>query len=129
MLGPEELQIVRREIDDQQAPARLQDTRCFSDHAMRRIYIMQHLMNDHQISRSVLEGSCRHIPLPDAGHRASIPFQIRPRDGQHVVTEIDPFSLRSKRREEFFEARLGGKLVRLFSVILYNSSFTIVYNA
>ena len=46
MLGPEELQIVRREIDDQQAPARLQDTRCFSDHAMRRIYTSSKSPND-----------------------------------------------------------------------------------
>ena len=49
VLVAQELQIVGREIDHQQASARPQHARCFADRATAVVEVVQHLMHDDHV--------------------------------------------------------------------------------
>ena len=77
------LALVGRKVDDQQRPARREDTRSLGDRGGRRVGVMKHLVDDDAVGALVGERERIHVSLAEARGNAG-GLQFDPRHAQHV---------------------------------------------
>src|ERR1700740_1877056 len=65
MIEAQELERVRREIDDDETAARAQHAARLMDHPGRPVSVVQHLMNDHGVEGRARQWQLIHVALAD----------------------------------------------------------------
>ena len=88
MLLTQEFKIVRRKIDDEQAPARTQHARRLRNCPFRIVEEVQDLMDDDDVEAVARERQVVDVAEPTCV-RATGPVQTGARDRQHVGRRIE----------------------------------------
>ena len=78
-----------REVDDQQPPARRQQPRRLADGARRIVEEVQHLVDDDEVERAVLERRAVDVALAQVDAAHFRPLEIGAGDGEHRVAVVD----------------------------------------
>ena len=100
--------LVRREVDNHQAPARTQHARRLTDRPRAVVEEVQHLMQDDDIEGIIGERQIVNVALPDAAVSQARPLEAVARKQQHVEREIDPEAALNIRTEHFKHAAGAG---------------------
>ena len=85
----QELQLVRREVDDQQAPARRQHAGRLAHGALRVAQEVQHLVHDGRVRRLVGQRQIVDVALPHLGVPQLRAFELGAGIGQHGRAQVD----------------------------------------
>ena len=101
VLVAQELQRVRREIDDDQPSRRAQQPRRLADRQRRIVEIVQHLVDGDEVEAVALDRrrvdvALAHLRMGDAGL-----VEIGARHRQHLARHVDADAAPVERREEF----------------------------
>ena len=89
VLLAQELEIVRREVDDQQAALRPQHARGLADRARAVVEEVQHLMDDDDVERVARQREVVDVALAHAAMLEPGAVEPRARQRQHVERQID----------------------------------------
>src|SRR4051794_18413761 len=89
MIRAQELEEMRREVDDQQPSARTQQPRGFAYRACRVVEEMQDLMDDDQIERVVDERRAVRVTLAQVRPAYLGALEVRARHGQHRMAAVE----------------------------------------
>ena len=100
MLSAQKLKIVRRKIYYKQLAARPQNTGRFRYRTIGCVHIVQHLMDDHEISAVRFKRHGGDIALTHSRAINTQTLEVGARDRQHVMAEINAFGALGARREE-----------------------------
>ena len=85
--GAQLLAVVRREIDDQQPPARPQHARRLGDRRARLLREVEHVVQDRDIRRAIRHRQRIQVRLAQFGVGPVV--QLRPRQPQHLRRPVD----------------------------------------
>lgn len=103
-----EFEIVRREIDDQQAAARIEHTGGFHDRGLRIFEVVQHLMENREIEAVIRDAGYKRQTMNIAQSYLAMlrvnPLQPVARDRQHLGAVVDARASADMRREQFKHA-------------------------
>ena len=101
VLVAQEFEIVRREIDDQEAPTRPQHPRRLADGARAVVEEVQHLMDDDDVERVARQRQIVDVALPHAAMFQPGAVEPLARQRQHVERQIEPESALDIAGEQF----------------------------
>src|SRR5262249_10854231 len=87
------LELMRCEIDDEEATAGRENARSLGQGAARIIEIMQYLMDGHEIGAGAWKGQSIDVGLAHLSVAQPGSFKIRTRDDQHFAAFVDPRGL------------------------------------
>ena len=85
VLGAQELERVRREVDDQQAAAGCEQAGRLAQRAGRVVEEVQHLVDDDEVERVAVERRAVHVALAEVGVADLGALEVGAGDGEHRV--------------------------------------------
>ena len=108
VLLAQEFQIVRREIDHQQAAARRQHARGLADRAAAVVEEVQHLMDDDDVERARRHREIVDVALPHAAMAQARALDAGAGEQQHVERQVDAEPALEVGAEHFQDAAGAG---------------------
>ena len=108
VLLAQELEIVRREVDDQQPALRPQHAGRLADRARAVVEEVQHLVDDHHVERVARQRQVVDVALPHAAMAQAGAVEPGARHGQHVEREVDAEAALEVGAEQFEHAAGAG---------------------